>query len=381
MSSDSTYDAIVIGIGGMGSAATYHLAKRGLDVLGLEQFNIPHNRGSSHGDTRIIRLAYHEHPFYVPLLFRAYELWEELQDAYGQQLLYKTGSIAAGPAEGDRVDNVIESCERHGVEYELMSSAAVNETYPGYQLPEDYEAVYQPDGGFVTPEQCIAAHVERAHAHGAEIHGREKVLDWRPTSGGGVKVRTNKDRYEAEKLVVTAGAWASKLLPALEAHTNVERRVMAWLQPERPAQFTPEQFPVFTLQTRGSSYYGFPVFGVPGFKFGRSPEIAETVDPDAFQSEEPTPQDEELLRGFAEEFFPAGAGPTLSLETCMLTMSPDDHFIVDRHTEYPQVTVGAGFSGHGFKLASVVGELLAQLTTGDDIDFDIETLSMDRLDS
>jgi sarcosine oxidase len=379
MSVDAHHDVVVVGVGGMGSATVHHLARRGVDVLGLERYGIPHDRGSSHGNSRIIRLAYHEHPYYVPLLRRAYELWRELQDAHGRRLLFTTGSVAAGPPEGDRVADVVDTCERHDVPYERLSALELAERFPGYGLPDDYEAVFQADGGYLDPERCIVAHVERAHANGATIHGHERVLDWRPT-GEGVRVRTTKATYGADHLVVTAGAWAAGLLPELEGLAVPERRVMAWLQPAEPALFAPDRFPVFSVATRDGSYYGFPVHTRPGFKFGRSPSLPETVDPDAFQSAEPTPQDEELLRGFAEEFFPAGAGPTLSLETCMLTMSPDDHFVVDRHPEYDSVTVGAGFSGHGFKLSSVVGEQLATLAAGEAPEFDLSPLAMDRFE-
>ncbi|AXR77107.1 N-methyl-L-tryptophan oxidase [Natrarchaeobaculum sulfurireducens] len=370
------YDVIVLGVGGMGSAAAAHLADRGADVLGLERYDIPHSYGSSHGHSRIFRLAYHEHPGYVPLLERAAELWDELDAEHDRQLLYRTGSITAGPADGDLVGGARRSCETHDLEYDHLSSAALADRYPGYQLPASYEAIYQPDGGFLVPEQCTVAHVNRAQRAGATIRARERVVDWRPTDDG-VRVETDYGPYEADRLVVTAGAWAARFIDALEGVLEPERQVLAWLQPDDPDQFAPDRFPVWVLENPDGLYYGFPVHHVPGFKFGRYHHRQEVVDPDAFERE-PTQADERLLRGFAEEHFPDAAGPTLRLSTCLFTNTPDEHFVLDRLPDHPQVVVGAGFSGHGFKFASVVGEILADLALEGETDHEIGTFSLDR---
>ena len=382
MSERERYDAIVLGVGGMGSATVAHLAERGVDVLGLERYDIPHGYGSSHGITRIFRLAYYEDPAYVPLLRRAEDLWEDLEADHDRQLLYRTGSIDAGPADDPLVEGSQRSCEEHDLEYERLSSAALSERYPGYQLPDDYEAIYQPDGGYLVPEECIVAHVDRAHRAGATIRARERVVDWRPLEGGGdgdggVRVETDHAAYEADALVITAGAWAARFVDALEEVAVPERQVLAWLQPEEPARFRRERFPVWNLQVPEGRYYGFPIHGVPGFKFGRYHHREETVDPEAFERE-PTQADERLLRDFAERYFPAGAGPTMRLKTCLFTNTPDDHFVLDTHPDHPQVVVGAGFSGHGFKFASVVGEILADLAVDGDTDHDVEMFSLDR---
>lgn len=378
MDSNSSYDVIVIGVGGMGSATAYHLARRGQDVLGLERFDIPHEMGSSHGITRIIRRAYYEHPSYVPLLNRAYELWDELEATHHRQLFYPTGSIDAGPEDGEVFGGSLRSCEDHDLTHEVLTAEEVTERYPGYHLPDDHMALFQPDGGFLVPEQCIVAHVEQAHAHGADIHARERVIGWETTSGG-VTVTTDRAEYAADSLVITAGAWTSTLVPDLEERAVPERQVLAWLQPTVPEYFTPDAFPVFNLEVEAGRYYGFPVFDVPGFKFGRYHHRDERVDPDDLPRE-PTPDDEALLRSFAERYFPDGAGPTMRLATCMFTNSPDEHFILDRISTDPTVVVGAGFSGHGFKFASVVGEVLADLTLTGDTDHDISMFELDRFD-
>jgi sarcosine oxidase len=359
MSRPQQFDVIVAGVGGMGSAAVYHLARRGRRVLGLERFDIPNEMGSSHGLTRIIRLAYYEDPAYVPLLQRAYVLWRDLERATGDHLLHITGSVDAGPPGSAVFEGSRRSCVLHDLPHEVVNSAELTRRYPGYHLPAETMAVLQPDGGFLLPERCIVAHVTAAQALGAEVHGREQILDWEPLDGG-VRVHTTRGVYEAGRLIVTAGPWAATLLPQLATLARPERQVLAWLQPSRPALFTPERFPVFNLVVPEGRFYGFPIFGIPGFKFGKYHHLEEQVDPDRVDRE-CHPRDEAVLRAFAERYFPDGAGPTMSLRVCLFTNSPDEHFIVDRHPEHPQVVIAAGFSGHGFKFCSVIGEILADL--------------------
>ncbi len=355
------YDVIVIGVGGMGSAAVYQLARRGRRVLGLERFDIPHEQGSSHGHTRIIRLAYYEHPSYVNLLKRSYELWREIQAHVGEQLLHITGSIDAGPPGEWVFEGAWRSAKEHDLQHEVLTGAEVRRRFPAYHLPSDTLALLQPEGGFLLPERCIVNYVMAAQSLGAEVHGREQVLGWEPYQGG-VKVTTNFDEYHADKLVVTAGAWAAHFIPELEGLTMPERQVLAWLQPTQPNYFKPEQFPVFNLLVKEGRYYGFPQFGIPGFKFGRYHHFEEIVDPDDWNaSREPDQDDERILREFAERYFPDGAGPTMALKACMFTNTPDKHFIIDLHPQHPQVVMASPCSGHGFKFASVVGEIVADL--------------------
>ncbi|HEY3108901.1 MAG TPA: N-methyl-L-tryptophan oxidase [Chloroflexota bacterium] len=378
MAHHPVYDAIVVGVGAMGSAALYHLARRGQRVLGLERFDIPHDLGSSHGVTRIIRLAYYEHPSYVPLLRRAYELWRELETLAGEQLLHVTGSLDAGSPDSDVVQGSLRSCQLHDLPHELLTSAEITRRYPGYRLPAGHVAVLQPDGGFLLPERCIVQHVWAAQALGAEVHARERVLDWAPSpTGQGVRVRTERGTYEAGRLIVAAGAWSAGLVRRLAGLAVPERQVLAWLQPTVPERFALGRFPVFNLLVEEGRYYGFPVFGVPGFKFGRYHHLGERVDPDHFQRE-PTDRDEAVLRTFAERYFPDGAGPTMALKSCLFTNSPDEHFLVDLHPQYPQVVVASPCSGHGFKFASVIGEILADLATAGQTGHDISLFRLAR---
>ncbi len=373
----SSYDVVVVGLGGMGSAAAYYLARRGKRVLGLERFDVPHAMGSSHGETRIIRLAYYEHPSYVMMLQRAYELWRELQSNAGEQLLHITGSIDASPPESWVFKGSLQSSLEHDLEHEVLTSAEMTQRWPGYRLPRETLGLYQPQGGFLVPERCIVSYVVAAQGLGAEIHGRERVLEWEPIEDG-VEVITDRARYEADRLVVTAGAWNSKLLPFLEGFAVPERQVLAWLQPERPEHFRPEVFPVFNLLVDEGRFYGFPVFGVPGFKFGKYHHFEERWDPDDFERE-PREEDEKLLGEFAARHFPTGCGPTMALQSCLFTNSPDNHFIIDLHPEYPQVSFASPCSGHGFKFASVIGEVMADLAERQETRHNIELFRLDRL--
>jgi len=373
------YDVIVVGVGGMGSAAAYHLASRGVDTLGLERFDVPHDRGSSHGVTRIIRKGQYEDPEYVPLAERSYDLWRDLEADTGRDLLHVTGGVDAGPPDGDIFTSSRESCREHDIDHEILTGREVNDRFPGYDLPADHRAVYQPESGFLVPEQCIIAHVEAAQEQGAEIRAREAVTGVTSHGETGVEVTTDGDTYQADEVVVTAGAWAREFLPGLADELVPVRQVLAWLQPSDPELFDPTNFPVFIHETETEHYYGFPRFDVPGFKFARFNHFEEAVDPDEMERE-PTDRDEEMLRSYAREYFPEGAGPTMRLSTCMFTNTPDEHFVLDAAPGRPNVTVGAGFSGHGFKFASVIGEILADLALDGETTHDIDLFAADRFD-
>lgn len=384
-SEDDRYDVIVVGVGGMGSAAAYHLADRGLDVLGLERYDVPHAQGSSHGYSRIIRLAYHEHPSYVPLLRAAYDEWRSLEAERGVSLLHETGSVAGGPPGSEIFEGARRSCRENDLEHEVLSAAGLNDRFPDYDVPEDFRAVFQPQGGFLVPENCIVAHVEGAHDRGAEIRARTKVRGWTPLDDGGVTVEAEDGvegvtTYEADSLVVAAGAWTGELVPELEPVLEPERQVVGWFQPDDPDRFDPDSFPVFVLgEEEADEVYGFPVHGVPGVKIGRYHHRHETVDPDEM-NREPTPEDERILREDVEAYLADAAGPTMRHETCLFTNAPDSRFVIDSHPEHPEVTVAAGFSGHGFKFASVVGSVVADLVTDGRTDHPIEQFGIDRFD-
>jgi sarcosine oxidase len=315
--------------------------------------------GSSHGLTRIIRLAYHEDPSYVPLLRRAYALWRELEHVSGERLLHITGSLEIGLPGSEIFDGALASCRIHNLPHEILSRQQINHRFPAYRLPRQYAGLLQPDGGFLDPERCIAAHLALARALGASIRTDEPILDWEP-AGDGVRVRTGRGTYTADRLVVTAGAWLGKLVPALARLAVPERQVLAWFRPQRPEHFAIDTFPVFILSVDEGNFYGFPMYGLPGLKIGLHHHLEEVVDPDTMDRSAGA-RDEEILSACVANYLPDGLGETLALKTCLYTNTPDRHFIIDQLPGFPQVVIGGGFSGHGFKFCSVMGEILADL--------------------
>lgn len=378
----TTYDVIVIGIGGMGSATLYHLAKRGLNVLGIEQFQIPHEMGSSHGLTRIIRLAYYEDPSYVPLLRRTYDLWKTLEDDAGETLFYQTGSIDMGAEDSEVFAGSLKSCIEHDLEHEVLDYKALNQRFPGYRVPSDIKAVFQPQGGLLVPEKCIEAHAKVAQQNGATIHTDERVQGWDILADGRVQVTTDRGIYYAEKLVVAGGAWASKLVPNLVDKVTMERQVLIWLETQKPEWFALDRFPVWNGEFEEGRYYGFPEFNpsgtTPGMKYGRWHHRHELIDPDTIDRNI-YPEDEALLRQFGEKYFPDGAGQTLNMKACMFTNTADEHWVLQTLPDAPQVSVAAGFSGHGFKMASVIGEIMADLAQHGTTEHDIGLHRLERL--
>jgi sarcosine oxidase len=329
-------------------------------VLGVEQYDIPHAQGSSHGVSRIIRLAYFEHPAYVPLLQRAYELWWGLEHEVHERLLWITGSLDIGTADSPLFGGALRAAQLHHLVYEVLEAPALRQRFPGYGLQAPLLGLYQPQGGLLAAERCIVAHVTAALHQGADIHGREVLTDWQATADG-VVVRTNRGQYRAQRLVLTAGAWTHRLLGRYQGMLQPERQVMIWVQPRTPAAFQVGRFPVFNMAVEEGNFYGFPVHSVPGFKFARWHHLEQAVDDPATMDRDCHPEDEALLRTFVRRYFPAGDGPTLSMRTCLFTNTADGHFLIDVHPDCPQVWLAGGFSGHGFKFCSVVGEILADL--------------------
>ena len=374
------FDVIVAGVGGMGAAACYHLAQRKMRVLGLERFGIPHAMGSSHGVNRIIRLAYYEDPSYVPLLRRAFELWRELGHSYGEQVFYETGSIDTGPIDEFVFRESKRSCDLHDLPHEVLSAQELMRRYPAFRVPDDFQAVLQPDGGFVASERAIVAHVMGAMECGAVIRGYELMLSWTTTTSG-VVVETDKGRYEADQLIVSTGAWIGEHIPALSGISAPERQVLGWFQPAHPERFSLDTLPVFNLQADSHErYYGFPIWGIPGFKFGKYHHLEERIDPDDWDRQ-PNQADEDVLREGVRRFFPDADGPVMSMASCIFTNTPDEHFIIDRLEPGSPVIVASPCSGHGFKFASVIGEILADLAISDRTDHDIGLFRLDRFSS
>ena len=371
------YDVIVAGVGGMGSATLAELAARGARVLGLERASIPNDGGSSHGVNRIIRLAYMEDPAYVPLLRRAYERWRALEQQAGELILVITGGVDVGLPDSQTVRGALESCHRHDLEHEVLEADELMGRFPGFRVPRTFQAVFQPEGGFVLSERAIAAHARLALANGADLRGHEAVLGWWP-EGDGVAVRTERDLYRARRLVISAGAWAARLLPTLAGLAVPERQILMWSRTLRPEHFAVGAFPVFILDVPEGRFYGFPEYGIPGFKVGLYHHRGQVVDPDAWDRAHLEPEDEAALRAGTSRYFPDADGPALTLKACLFTNTPDEHFIIDMLPGNNDVIVASPCSGHGYKFASVVGEILADLATGGQSRFDLSMFSLGR---
>jgi len=369
-----TYDAIVVGLGASGSAAAYHLARRGRKVLGLERFGPLHDRGSSHGHTRIIRLAYFEHPDYVPLLRRAYELWEALARESGQGLLRICGGLMVGPPDGLLVSGSRHSALLHDLPHELLTPEEVNRRFPPVCLEEGEVALYEPQAGILFPEACIEAHLRGAVAHGAELHFEEPLVRWEAREGR-VLVRTPRGPYEAEALVVTAGAWIGRILADLHLPLVVERQVVFWFTPRTPELFGPERLPIFLWEVPDGFFYGIPAIGGRGVKVARH-HGGELTDPDHVRP--PRPEEAAWLIGYLERRLPHAAGSIEGMVTCLYTNTPDEHFIIDRHPAHPNVVFASACSGHGFKFTAAVGQILAELVTDGRTDLSIGFLSLRR---
>lgn len=359
-----SFDVIVIGLGGMGSAAVYQLARRGKRVLGLEQYTPAHDRGSSHGKSRVIRQAYFEHPSYVPLLLRAYELWAQIESETGEELLTITGGVMIGSPKSATVAGSIRSAQEHGLFHEILDATEIQKRFPPLKPVGEAIALYEKKAGFLRPEKSVNAHLQRATQLGATLQFEEPVLDWDAPGGDGVQVITARGCYQAERLIISPGAWALEMLK-LNLPLSVERQVLYWFDPVGGIEpFLPERFPIYIWEADdGLQFYGFPAHG--GQKEGVKVAFFYMGVPCTPETINRTVQEDEILkmRSYLNDHIPALNGRLLNAVTCMYTNTPDQHFIIGLHPKHPQVTIASPCSGHGYKFASVIGEILAELAT------------------
>ena len=376
------YDVIVAGLGAMGSASAFHLAARGLRVLGLERFAPRHAMASWHGDSRIIRELYFEHPLYVPLVQRAYALWEELETESGERLMTIGGGLMIGPREGMLVAGTLRSAAEHGLPAELLTPAEVRARFPAYALEDDLVAVLDPRAGFLRPEACVDAHRSLAARRGAELRYEEPVLAWEP-DGAGVRVHTARGACTADRLLLTAGAWTHGLLPGLDLALEVERQVVFWFDP--PAgdadDYAPERCPIYAWEHTS----GFIGYGFPRLERGVKAALMHQGETSAHPDEVRRAVDEaevEPLRAALRKMLPGmAAAPVRGHAVCLFTNAPDTDFAIGFHPEHPQVLVSSPCSGHGFKFASAIGELHADLLTEGRSRFDLAPFRLDRFAS
>jgi sarcosine oxidase len=364
---DHRFDVIVLGVGSMGSATCYYLARSGAKVLGLEQFDIPHEMGSHAGQSRIIRKAYFEHPDYVPLLESAYANWKELERITQAEVYVKTGLLYFGKPDHLLITGVLESAGKYRIPVEKLDKNAMDARYPQVSLPDGYAKLFEPDAGFVTPERAILLYTDQAIKLGAVIRTKTKVLQWTKDADG-YRVSTNQGEFRCKKLVITSGPWTAKLVPGMQQTLKVTRQMIAWVIPHKPASFELGRWPCWTLadERKPGIYYGFPILpvgrfnGPIGFKLAHHAP-GEVTGADTV-SRTPTPEDEANLKYCLNTYFPDGYAGTHVMKTCLYTNTPDEHFIIDYLPGHEgKVAIAAGFSGHGFKFVSVVGEILRDL--------------------
>ena len=380
MNTVTSFDVIVIGVGSMGSATCYYLAKRGYKVLGLEQFDISHEFGSHAGQSRIIRKAYFEHPDYVPLLERAYKNWKDIEQETGEQLYYKTGLLYAGNSTNEIIKGVKLAASLYTIELDNIK----DNYYSQFSFPKSFEILFEPDAGFITPEKAIRLYVAKAKKTGAAIHSNEKVIEWKK-NGSSVIVKTDKSIYQCNKLVITAGAWSGKMIPGFSNKIKVTRQFVAWIKTKNDNQFALNNFPCWMIgdDDKHGCYYGFPLmdtnkFGEPaGLKLAHH-FPSQITDPDNV-NRETTIEDVDNLKYCLDKYLPGVFDSVLHAKICLYGNSPDENFIIDKLPGYEEnVSIACGFSGHGFKFVSVVGEILADLAIDGKTELSIGFLNANR---
>ncbi len=370
------FDAIVIGLGAMGSAIAYQLASHGIKVLGLEKFGLNHTNGSSHGKTRIIRTAYIEHPSYVPLVQRAFELWFQLQAESRKNLIKITGGIMFGRPGSELVSGTINSARQHNLPYEVLSAREAASRFPVFEPDEDEVAVYEKNAGILFPEECVAAQAELAEKFGAELRFNEEITRWE-ASNDGVVVGTRNETYNANFAIFATGAWLTELVSELKLPLRCERQVPFWFRPKKDgASFTPGGMPIFIWQMKdGGYFYGIPNVG-DGVKTAKH-HGGEYTSPDQVRREV-TDQDEAPVRHFLKKHIPLLDDSPLASTTCLYTNSPDEHFIIDFHPQHRNIVIVSPCSGHGFKFSSAIGEAVMEMVQDGRTKLDISLFKISR---
>lgn len=373
------YDVAIIGLGAMGSAAAYHLARRGRRVLGLDQFTPPHTQGSSHGKTRIIREAYFEHPQYVPIVQHAYTCWERLEAESGERLFEKTGGLMIGAPDSRVVSGARTSAELHGLPYEELAAGEVRRRYPALQVAGDMIALLEPRAGMLFPERAIETHLRLATKLGATLRTSETVTSWH-AGASDVTVATPGGRYTAERLIIAAGAWLPALAPELTLPLTVERVVMHWFDPrDQAARFVPDRLPIFMVEyAPGLMFYGFPA-RLEGVKVAKHHQ-GEQTDP-ASVVRDVAPEEVDAMRSLTARFLPGLSDAWLRSCVCLYTNTPDQDFVIDAHPGHSQVLIVSACSGHGFKFSSAIGEIAADLVTESRSAFDLTPFRLSRFAS
>lgn len=374
------FDVIVLGAGGMGSAAAYYLSKAKQRVLLLEQFELNHQKGSSYGYSRVIRYSY-DNPIYVELMRAAYPLWFALQEEAKETLYVQTGGLDFGLPSQPSFGKLRDSMDQARLQYEHLSAAEASDRFPQFQFEPGMEALYQADTGLLAASKCVLAHTKCAIERGATLIDRTPVTDIEVGSDW-VEVRTATETYAAGASVITAGSWSKQLLAqqGIKLSLEIMPCQLGFFEPDKPAEYEPGRFPVFFAHMNGD--YGEMPYGIPSNN-GSGLKVTtfygwDTVSSPAQVDYTPDEDWVERMRGFMAQYLPGANGPLVSTRRCLYTMSPDKDFIIDRHREHPHVVFGAGFSGHGFKFTTLVGKILADLALVGDTEYDISLFGVER---
>ena len=372
----TTYPAIVLGTGGVGSAVLFHLAQRGVRALGIDRFTPGHDRGSSHGSTRIIRQAYFEHADYVPLALRAYELWADLEQRSGEPLLHQVGLLQVGPPQGVVIQGVLRSAQQHHLPLERLSAAEIVARWPGFAVPPDYVGLFEQRAGYLRVEACVRAHAQQAVSLGAQLLIGEAVLGWH-AMGPRFVIQTDRQRLVCERLVITAGAWANDLLASLKLRLEVRRKAQLWYATRDDTYRAETGCPAYLFDTPQGTFYGFPQIDGRGVKVAQHSGGDVVADPLGVDRQLQA-ADRAPVEAFLARHLPRVSPLLADHSICMYTMSADEHFIVDLHPEHPRAALAAGLSGHGFKFSSVLGEALADLALDGKTRWPLQFLSCRR---
>ena len=376
MSQPVRYDVAVIGAGTMGMAAAAYLSERDANTLVIDAFDPPHNKGSHHGDTRMIRHAYGEGRAYVSLVKRAQALWEDLDRTSQYTIFKKTGVLGIGPRDSAFLDETIASAEKYNLPLQRLSKGDIETRWPGLSIPDDYIGCYETESGLLYSENAIRTYRERATANGAELVMNTPVKSLSFNSDG-VTIVTSEATFYAKKVIVTVGAWAKQLLPDISLPLQPTRKVVGWFDADETL-YSDATFPSFFVEDSDRMFYGFPSLDGAGLKVGRT-DGGQAIDPNLHTQDFGRYEaDEGDLRHFLATYMPEANGHLNQGKTCLYTMSDDHDFIVDFHPEHPNVLIACGFSGHGFKFGSVMGEVLSQLTLDGQTPFDLSGFRLDR---
>lgn len=371
------YDVAVVGLGGMGSAAVAQCARRGASVIGLEQFSRGHELGSSSGRSRMIRKAYFEDPAYVPLLLRTYDLWRELEHTSGEELLRLTGLLMVGQEGCEIIVGASRAAREHSLPCETLSADEIRARYPMLQVREEEVGLFEPDGGVLDPERCVAAHLKVGEAAGAELRYEAAMTSWESNVDGFVIHLADGNAVTSHALVLSLGPWFQEALGKLGVELQVQRNVQVWFEPAGRSYDAPA-FPPFLLDRAGlpAPLYGFPDFG-DGLKAAFHSHGALT-DPKRVEREVDPARDIAPLTLAMEQWMPGATATFRAAQPCMYSLTPDGHFVVDRHPRHARLILCGGFSGHGFKFAPVMGEIVADLALQGASRQDIGFLSLRR---